>query len=123
MGGRRGGSDSARQQSEGDFLLAQVMAHWLIDVRSPRFKGIVMGGNFLLLEDGMLGSPYGKNDPWRPEAMIENYGRLAAGGQESLRTALETFLRAVRSAQPFRLPPGDGPYPRLVRITFAMGDL
>jgi hypothetical protein len=123
MGGRRGGNDAIRQQSEGDFLLAQVMPHWLIDVRSPRFRGIVMGGTFQLNEDGMLGPPYGRNDPWRPEIMIENYARLAGREQEALRTALETFLRAVRSAQPFRLPPTDGPYPRLVRITFAMGDL
>lgn len=123
MGGRRGGSDAVRQQSEGDFLLAQIMPHWLIDVRSPRFRGIQMGGTFQLNEDGMLGPPYGRNDPWRPELMIENYARLAGREQEALRTALETFLRAVRSAQPFRLPPTGGPYPRLVRITFAMGDL
>ena len=41
---RRGGGAEARQQSEGDFVLAQIMPHWLIDVRSPRFRDVVLGG-------------------------------------------------------------------------------
>lgn len=124
--GVRGGGSAAerRQQSEGDFVLAQIMPHWLIDVRSPRFRGVVLGGTFLLRADGTLAPPYGKSDPWAPEVMIQNYRQLNTPQGEPVRIALESFLRAARSAQPFRLPPGaTGGYPRPIRIVFDMGDL
>lgn len=121
---RSASSSEARQQSEGDFVLAQIMPFWLIDKRSPRFRDVVMGGVFALQADGTLASPFGKNDPWRPEIMIENYRDLLKPQAEPVRVALESFLRAARDAQPFELPPGArGGYPRAIRITFKMGDL
>ena len=120
---RRASASEARQQSEGDFVLAQIMPFWLIDMRSPRFRDVVMGGVFALQEDGMLAPPFGKHDPWRPEVMIENYRELLKPQAEPVRVALESFLRAARDAQPFALPPGARGYPRAIRITLKMGDL
>lgn len=123
-GARRGGSTEARQQSEGDFVLAQIMPHWLIDVRSPRFRDVQLGGMFELLADGTLNFPYGKHDRWDPERMIRNYGQMQGPRAEAVRVAIESFLRASRAAQPFRLPPGiTGTYPRQIRIVFQLGDL
>lgn len=121
---RRGGAAERQQQSEGDYVLSLIMPQWLIDVRSPRFRDIVLGGTFYLQADGMLAPPYGKNDPWQPDRMIQNYRQLNTPQGESVRIALESFLRAARNAQPFRLPPGTtGGYPRPIRIVFQMGDL
>ena len=41
------------------------------------------------------------------------------------RLAIESFLRAVRAAQPFRLNPGvdSKAYPRPVAVFFRLGDL
>jgi len=123
-GARRGGSSEARQQSEGDFVLAQIIPHWLIDVRSPRFRDVQLGGVFELLADGTLNFPYGKHDRWDPERMIRNYGQMQGPRAEAVRVAIESFLRASRAAQPFRLPPGiSGGYPRQIRIVFQLGDL
>lgn len=120
---RSASASEARQQSEGDFVLAQIMPFWLIDVRSPRFRDVVMGGVFELRADGTLSSPFGKHDPWRPDVMIENYRDLLKPQAEPVRVALESFLRAARDAQPFQLPPGVSGYPRPIRITLKMGDL
>jgi hypothetical protein len=121
---RRGGAAERQQQSEGDYVLSLIMPQWLIDVRSPRFRDIVLGGTFMLQADGMLAPPYGKNDPWQPDRMIQNYRQLNTPQGEAVRIALESFLRAARNAQPFRLPPGTtGGYPRPIRIVFQMGDL
>lgn len=121
---RRGGASERQQQSEGDYVLSLIMPQWLIDVRSPRFRDIVLGGTFMLQADGTLAPPYGKHDPWQPERMIQNYRQLNTPQGEAVRIALESFLRAARNAQPFRLPPGTtGGYPRPIRIVFQMGDL
>ncbi|MFM8989376.1 MAG: hypothetical protein ACKOUS_06965 [Alphaproteobacteria bacterium] len=109
-------SSEARQQSEGDFVLAQVVPLWLVDKRSPRFRNVVLGGVFMLQADGMLAAPFGKHDPWRPEVMIENY--------QDLLKPQAAPVRVARGAQPFELPPGvRGGYPRPIRITIRMGDL
>jgi hypothetical protein len=120
----RGSSSEAAQQSEGDFLLKQIMPHWLLDSRNQRFRSVVLGGIFQLNADGTLAAPYGKHDPWAPEVMIQNYGQMQRPELQDVRLALESFLRAARAAQPFRLPPGvTGGYPRSVKIVFKLGDL
>jgi hypothetical protein len=119
-----GGAAEAIQRSEGDFILGQVMKYWLIDYRNPRFRTVMMSGPFILNADGTLGSPYGKGDPWRPDVMIANWAELQQPQNEPVKVALESFLRAVRAAQPFTLPPNaQGSYPRTIRLHLVMGDL
>ncbi len=122
---RAGGGSESATQDEKDFLLAQVMPFWLLDFRSPRYKHVVFRGHFVLRADGMLEPPFGKNDPWDPAAMIGGYDVLLRRGHEPQRIAIESFLKATRAAQPFRLPPGieKSKYPRSVPVFFRLGDL
>jgi hypothetical protein len=121
----RGGGDGPAKQDEKDFLLGQILPFWLLNYRDPRYQHVVFRGYFTLRADGMLESPFGKNDPWDPTVMIDGYDRLLARPFEPQRVALESFLRAVRAAQPFRLNPGVDPkdYPRQVAVFFRLGDL
>lgn len=121
----RGGGDGPAKQDEKDFLLAQIMPFWLLNYRDSRYQHVVFRGHFTLRADGMLEWPFGKNDPWDPAVMIGDYDRLLARQQEPQRLALESFLRAVRAAQPFRLNPSidSKAYPRQVAVYFRLGDL
>jgi hypothetical protein len=121
----RGGGEGPAKQDEKDFLLAQILPFWLLNYRDPRYRQVVFRGHFTVRADGMLEPPFGKNDPWDPTLMIGDYDRLLARQQEPQRLALESFLRAVRAAQPFKLQPGVDPksYPRQVAVFFRLGDL
>lgn len=112
-------------QSEVDHLLAQVFKVWLIDYRAPRFKDIVISGNFQLNPDGTLGSPFGLRDPWAPEKMIANYADVQRPEMRDQRTALESFLGAMRQAQPFKRQPDAPPLtsPKVLSFAFRLGDL
>ena len=119
-----GGSAEAIERSEGDFILSQVMRHWLIDYRSPRFRDVLLNAPVTLNADGTLGYPFGKADPWQPELMVGNWIELQRPQMEPVKVAVESLLRAVRAAQPFQLPPNaSGGYPRRIRLYFLMGDL
>ena len=121
----RGGGDGPAKQDEKDFLLGQIMPFWLLNYRDPRYHDVIFHGTFVLHSDGMLDFPYGKNDPWDPKVMIGGYDKLLGRQQEAYRVAIETFLRAVRAAQPFHLQAGIDPksYPRSIPVYFRLGDL
>jgi len=121
-----GRSDKPATQTVPDFILMQIAQHWLIDYRNPRYRDIVLRGTkIVLLPNGMLGPPFGKNDPWNPREMIANYDALLAPQAAPIRQAIETFLQAMRLAQPFRLPPDGKPNsePRVFEIYFQLGDI
>lgn len=121
-----GRSDKKAAQTVPDYILMQIAQHWVIDYRNPRYSNIVLrGAQLVLLPNGMLAPPLGKNDPWNPRAMIANYDDLLAPEAAPLRQALETFLQAMRLAQPFRLPPDGKPndQPRTFTIYFRLGDI
>ena len=76
--------------------------------------------------DGMLAPPFGKNDPWDMKLMVENWDRIANDPRpeaQAFRTAVETFLRAMRLAQPLRMPPNAQGYPKVMELNFRIGDL
>ncbi len=121
-----GRSEEPATQTVPDYILMQIAQHWIIDVHGPRYRDIVLrGAQIVLLPDGMLAPPFGKNDPWNPRAMISNYDALLVPGAEPIKTAVETFLQAMRQAQPFRLPPDGKPddKPRVLTIYFRLGDI
>jgi len=119
-----GPKEETATQAVQDFILAQIARHWIIDVRSTRFNNIVLNGRFVLLPNGMLAPPFGRNDPWDPQRMVRGYDQLLKPGNEALRTAIETFIQAARLAQPFRLPPdGKADEPRHLPLSFRLGDL
>jgi hypothetical protein len=119
-----GPKEATATQAVQDFILAQIARHWILDLRSARFSNVVLNGRFMLLPDGMLAPPFGRNDPWDPRKMIRDYDQLLKPGNETLRTAIETFIQAAKQAQPFRLPPdGKADEPRQLPLSFRLGDL
>lgn len=113
-------------QSESDFFLSQIVSAWVIDFDAPQFARIRIDGPYLVLPDGMLAPPFGKNDPWDMRAMVRNWPEIEAlRGPEAaaFRTAMETFLRAMRLAQPFAMPPNAQGYPKILYLDFRIGDL
>jgi len=104
-----------------DFILMQISRHWIIDFRGPRYRDVVLTGTEItVLPNGMLASPLNKNDPWNPAGIVSGYDQL--GSAE--RTIVDTFLQAMRLAQPFRLPPdGKDGQSRVFSIRFRLGDL
>jgi hypothetical protein len=113
-------------QSESDFFLSQMVSAWVIDFDAPQFADIRIYGRYRVLPNGMLAPPFGKNDPWDMAAMVENWDKIAVDRRPqaaAFRTAIETFLRAVRLAQPMRMPPNAEGYPKVLELNFRIGDL
>lgn len=121
-----GEAGPAMTQSESDFFLSQIVSAWVIDFDSPRFADIRIFGRYRVLADGMLAPPFGKDDPWDMRRMVENWDRIATDPRPeaaAYRTAVETFLRAMRLAQPLRMPPNAEDYPKVLELNFRVGDL
>ncbi len=125
LGNERGGETlEEASQSLDDFILSQVARYWVIDFKGERFRDIVLYARLVLKPDGMLASPYGKNDPWVITSMVPNYDQYTGPQQQQIRTALVTFLQAARQAQPFRLPPdGKSGQMQLLTLEFRLGDI
>ena len=65
-----------------------------------------------------------KDAPWNPAAVIANYGAMVLRGETYRVEAVESFLKAVRAAQPFRLPPDDGKgWPKRMKLVFSLDSL
>lgn len=121
-----GATGAAMTQSESDFFLSQIVSAWVIDFDSPRFADIRIFGRYRVLPDGMLAPPFGKDDPWDMNRMVENWDRIATSPRPeaaAYRTAVETFLRAMRLAQPLKMPPNAEGYPKVLELNFRVGDL
>lgn len=121
-----GGQGETMTQSESDFFLSQVVTAWPIDFDAPQFSDIQIFGHYMVLADGTLAPPFGRNDPWDMEAMVNNWDEIAdAPGTRAAayRTAIQTFLRAMRLAQPFAMPPDATGYPKVLSLNFRIGDL
>ncbi len=111
-------------QSERDFILAQILKYWNVDLHAPQAQGLVLQGTFYVQADGTLMSPVNKDDPWNPSAVVDNYDALGRSGDSYRRDAIDGFLLALRLCQPLQLPPGSqGPWPRKVMIRFAFDKL
>lgn len=108
-------------QSAQDKVLAQVVAMWHFNSNALRGSDMVLSASLLINRDGTLSGPMHKDAPWNPDAVIKGYSALPDG---TTRRMLETFLLALRMAQPLQLPPDDGkPWPRQMVLRFKPGDL
>ncbi|HEX6959187.1 MAG TPA: hypothetical protein VF194_14490 [Ferrovibrio sp.] len=122
--GGAGKTGTEMTQSESDFFLSQIVEAWVIDFRAPQFRNIQIYGNYKVLPNGMLAPPFGKNDPWDMNAMVTNWDEVEnTPNAAAFRTAIETFLRAMRLAQPFKMPPNADGYPKVLSLNFRLGDL
>lgn len=122
------GGENAQEmtQSESDFFLSQIVNTWVLDFDAPRFANIRIYGKYRVLPNGMMAPPFGKNDPWDMRAMVDGWDLIANDPRPeaaAYRTALETFLRAMRLAQPLAMPPGAQGYPKNLGLDFRVGDL
>jgi len=125
-GAAAGETGPTMTQSESDFFLSQIVSAWVIDFDSPRFADIRIFGRYRVLADGMLAPPFGKDEPWDMGRMVENWDRIATDPRPeamAFRTAVETFLRAMRLAQPLKMPPNAEGYPKVLELNFRVGDL
>lgn len=126
QGRAAGAPGDTMTQSESDFFLSQIVTAWPIDFDAPQFSDIQIYGHYKMLADGTLAPPFGRNDPWDMEAMVNNWDEIAdAPGAKAAayRTAIQTFLRAMRLAQPFAMPPDAEGYPKILSLNFRIGDL
>lgn len=125
-GGAPGMPGERMTQSESDFFLSQIITLWPIDFDAPQFANIQIDGAYMVLANGMLAPPFGKNDPWDMNAMIRGWDKIAADPRPqaiALRTAMETLMRAMRNAQPMTMPPNAQGYPKILVMDFKVGDL
>jgi len=111
-------------QSEQDFFLRQIVTNWIIDLDAPQFRDIAVGGSYVVLPNGMLAPPFGKNDPWDMRRMVRDWDLIVSTREaQHFRTAAETFLRAMRLSQPLQLPPDFGPNPKRMTLNFRISDI
>jgi hypothetical protein len=110
-------------QSEQDFVLAQVLKYWHVDFHAAEARGLVLEGVFFVQADGTLASPFNKDDPWNPEAVVRGYAQLGRSGISYRRDAIDGFLLALRLCQPLQMPSTKGPWPRKVTLRFAFDSL
>jgi len=112
------------RQSEQDFFLMQIADNWIIDRQAPQFENVQITGSYVVLPNGMLAPPFGRNDPMEMRLMIRNWDEITrTRGAENFRTAAETFMRAMRLAQPLQLPANFGDRPKRMTLNLRVGDL
>lgn len=108
-------------QSAQDMILAQVVAMWRFNTTALRGSNWVLTAKLTVNRDGTLAGPMNKDAPWKPDEIIRGYSSLPDGTAKRM---METFLLALRLAQPLKLPPDDGkPWPRGMVLHFKPGDL
>lgn len=123
-----GKATETASQTVQDFILMQIARVWIIDLHSPRFRGLEITWGFTLRPDGTLAPPFGKDDPWDLQRMVntQTYEAMQQQTEQGriFRTAVTTFLQALRQAQPFRVPPNEKSYKdRVLPLRFRAGDL
>lgn len=108
-------------QSEHDYLLAQILKMWRPNpsgfpaerIREATFR-------VLILPNGELGGHLNRNEPWRPQDVIGGYAKMTP----DMRRTADTFLMAIRLAQPLELPPHEAGYwPRRMEFRFNVADV
>lgn len=108
-------------QSAQDKVLAQVLRMWHFNSAALRGTDTVLMATLEVNRDGTLSGFMHKDAPWNPDLVIKGYSALPDG---TTRRMLETFLLALRMAQPLQLPPDNGkPWPRRMLLRFKPGDL
>lgn len=108
-------------QNERDVVLSQVLRQW----KPPRelvaydsadiFVAVTVG------RDGYFADSFDSRRRWNPGEVFDGYARLHA--QDIQRRTVDAFYRAIRQAQPVRLPPAlKTKAPFRVRLEFRFKD-
>ncbi|MBI1207578.1 MAG: hypothetical protein GC191_09865 [Azospirillum sp.] len=111
-------------QSAQDFILGQIVRRWRFDTRRLRGQKAVLTAGILIQADGTLAGPMHKDAPWNPAAIVPGYDNLLLDRDPAHQLAIDSFLRALRQAQPLELPPDDGKgWPRRMVLRFSVDEL
>lgn len=110
-------------QNERDFVMGQVLRHWVQpkdlgsrDDRSNVRLAVTVG------PDGYFRDIYDSRRPWNPAEVFDGYNSLPPNSLE--RRTIDALLRAIRQAQPVRLPPVlKEKAPFAVRLDFRFKDV
>lgn len=108
-------------QNERDFVLSQVLRHWTPPRELSAYDKAGIHLSVVVGADGYFSDIYDARRPWNPNDVFDGYGALPP--HDIQRSTIDAFYRAIRQAQPVRLPPAlkaKAPFP--VRLDFRFRD-
>lgn len=108
-------------QTERDFVLGQVLRHWSPPKELSAYDKADVRVTVTVQADGYFADIYDSRRPWNPAAVFDGYGALSPDSIQ--RRTVDAFYRAIRQAQPVRLPAAlqaKAPFP--VRLDFRFKD-
>lgn len=109
-------------QNERDLVLSQVLRGWKPPKELQAYESAEFKVQVTVLADGTLAPPFSARLPYNPAAAIEGFAGLHP--QDPRRKATEAFYKALRQAQPLKLPPhlaAKAPFP--VMLDFRVKDV
>lgn len=108
-------------QNERDFVLGQVLRNWHPPKELAAYERADVRVTVTVQADGYFADAYDGRRPWNPGAVFDGYAMLPPDSIQ--RRTVDAFYRAIRQAQPVRLPPAlkaKAPFP--VRLDFRFKD-
>ncbi|MGE5515056.1 MAG: hypothetical protein ACM31D_04470 [Bacteroidota bacterium] len=108
-------------QNERDFVLSQVLRHWAPPRELSAYDKAGVHLSVVVGADGYFSDIYDARRPWNPNDVFDGYGALRP--DDIQRRTIDAFYRAIRQAQPVRLPAAlkaKAPFP--VRLDFRFRD-
>lgn len=109
-------------QNERDFVLSQVLRFWKPPRELAAYDSAELAVGVTVGPDGFFADGYDARRPWNPDEVFDGYGRLHP--QDVQRRTVDAFYRAIRQAQPVRLPPAlKAKAPFRVRLEFRFKDV
>lgn len=109
-------------QNERDFVMGQVMRHWAPPRELVAYDKGTVRLKVDVLADGYFADIYDSRRPWNPAEVFDGYAALPP--EDIQRRTIDALYRAIRQAQPVRLPPAlraKAPFP--VRLDFRFKDV
>ncbi len=109
-------------QNERDFVLGQVMRHWVQPKELTQYDTAGVRLSVEIGPDGHFRDIYDSRRPWNPAEAFDGYDSLPPNSVQ--RRTIDALLRAIRQAQPVRLPPAlREKAPFKVRLDFRFKDV
>jgi hypothetical protein len=109
-------------QTDRDFVLSQVLRNWKPPRELAAYDKADVHVAVTVGADGYFAEAYDARRPWNPNEVFDGYAGLHP--QDIQRRTIDAFYRAIRQAQPVKLPPElRGKAPFNVRLDFRFRDI
>lgn len=109
-------------QSERDLVLSQVLRHWTPPPELSAYDRANLQVAVVVDAQGYFDDLYDARRPWAPAAIFDGYAGLPPDSLQ--RRTIDSFYRAIRQAQPLRLPAAlKAKAPFRVRLDFRVRDV